>query len=603
MVSSVRDSLKRNISYLIVGPTLKVFEAFFDLLIPLFMKSIIDLSFNQPHDRVTSIIVSLIETFPKIHSETIINYCLVGGMFILIMGIVGFTTTMITQLLAAKCASNVGTDIRISLFNKVLDLNKKELSSISINKIQTIINSDTFQVQQGVMYFIRLATRTPFIIIGSLIFSIMLDYQIGLLFLILIPSIIFIIYFFMTKSSKQYLLIQEDLETLSSKVSDTISGIRVIKVFNKEDYEKNKFKINVDKYKKDVSIASKYNAFINPLTFALVTLIIILTLVSGSNKISENINNENNAFLPSTLITLVSYLDQIFLTVIVLTNIVIIFIRSLASSKRINYILSINPSIKNESNVKKEIKQKEEYISFNNVSFKYFDNSKEVLKDISFKLNKGESLGIIGSTGSGKSTIANLINRLIDSTSGEIKYKGMNIKEYSLNYLREETSYILQKAVLFNGSIKSNILLSNYDTDDNDINKVLGIALADEFVNKYPEKINYEVKESGKNFSGGQRQRLSIARGLIRKPELLILDDSTSALDLISDKKIRENISSNYPGLTKIIISQRISTISSCDNILVLDSGIQCGFGSHQELLRKSKVYKDIYDSQNRGEK
>ena len=600
MISSVKDSLKKNISYLIIGPTIKVVEAFFDLLIPLFMKAIIDLSFNQSHDKITSIIVSLIESFPTIHNEKIINYCIVGGLFILLMGIVGFITTMVTQFLAAKCASNVGSDIRLALYDKVLKLNKKEISNISISKIQTIINSDSFQVQQGVLFFIRLVTRTPFIIIGSLVLSIILDYQIGLLFLILIPGISFIIFFFMSKSSKQYLIIQEDLETISLRTSDSIYGNKVIKVFNKEIYENNKFRIDVEEYKKQANIASKYNAFINPLTFALVTLIIIFTLVIGSNQISNQNLVNNSYILPSTLITLVAYLDQIFLTVIVLTNLMIIFIKSLASIKRVNSILSINPSIINNSEIKKEIKLKDELISFDSVTFNYFDNSRPVLNNISFKLNKGESLGIIGPTGSGKSTVANLINRLIDSSCGLIKYKGIDIKEYSLNSLREETSFIFQKSVLFNGTIKSNILSNNQNATDSEIEDILDVSLASEFVSKYSDKINHKVSESGKNFSGGQRQRLSIARGLIKKPELLIMDDSTSALDLLTDKKIRENISKKFPSITKIIISQRISTISSCDKILVLDSGSQVGLGTHQELLKKSKVYKDIFDSQNK---
>ena len=278
----------------------------------------------------------------------------------------------------------------------------------------------------------------------------------------------------------------------------------------------------------------------------------------------------------------------------------IIFIKSLASIKRVNSILSINPSIINNSEIKKEIKLKDELISFDSVTFNYFDNSRPVLNNISFKLNKGESLGIIGPTGSGKSTVANLINRLIDSSCGLIKYKGIDIKEYSLNSLREETSFIFQKSVLFNGTIKSNILSNNQNATDSEIEDILDVSLASEFVSKYSDKINHKVSESGKNFSGGQRQRLSIARGLIKKPELLIMDDSTSALDLLTDKKIRENISKKFPSITKIIISQRISTISSCDKILVLDSGSQVGLGTHQELLKKSKVYKDIFDSQNK---
>ena len=595
MITSIKDSLKRNFILLIIGPAIKIIEAFFDLIIPLFMKAIIDLSFNQGHDKVTSIIVSVIKSLPKLNSNEIINYCLVGGIFILLMGIIGFSTTMVTQLLAAKCASNVGTDIRHALYEKALNLNKKEISDISINRIQIAINSDSFQVQQGVLFFIRLITRTPVIIFGSLLFSILLNLEIGLLFITLIPGVSFIIYFFMSKTSKQYLIIQEDLETLTSRVNDTIIGNKVIKVFNKELYENNKFKMNVDEYKKHVNIASKYNAFINPLTFSLVTIIIIFTLVISSTKSV----NSTNVVIPSTLITLVAYLDQIFLTIIVFVNLMVILTRSFVSSKRINNILSINPSITDNNGFVKKIKSKEEYISFDNVTFKYFENSNPVIENITFKINKGESIGIIGPTGSGKSTLAYLIDSLIKPSSGIIKYKGINLDQYSLKTLREEISFVFQKSVLLNGTIKSNILLNNINATDNEINHVLKISLADKFVNNYKEKIDHIVFESGKNYSGGERQRLSIARGLIKNSELLILDDSTSALDLLSEKKIRENISKYYPKLTKIIISQRVSSVINCDKILVIDSGKQLGFGTHNELLKKSKVYKEIFESQN----
>ena len=599
MINNISQSLKKNIAYLIMGPTLKIVEAFFDLLIPLFMKAIIDLSFNQKLDRITTIISNIIKSFPIVNQDPVINYCIVGGIIILLMGLFGFVTTMVTQFLASKCASNVGSDIRSSLYKKVLQLNKKEIASISLGKIQTVINNDSYQVQQGVLFFIRLVTRTPFIIIGALVLSIILDYQIGLSFLILIPGISFIAFFFMKKSSKKYLSIQDDLEIISTRTSDSIYGNKVIKVFNKENFENSKFLYDVNKYKKDSNIANKYNSFINPLTFALVNCIIIFTLILGSMQMSNGKVVLGSLILPSTIITLVAYLDQIFLTVIVLTNLMIILIRALASSKRVNNILSLNPKIVDNSSFDKQINIGDEILSFDSVTFNYFDQSDPVLKDISFSLNKGESLGIIGSTGSGKSTVGLLMNRLIEQNSGLIKYKGVDIKNYSLNSLRNEISIVLQKAVLFTGTIKSNLLSNNSIASDDLINKVLDISLSSEFVNKYDDNINHEVKESGKNFSGGQRQRLSIARGLISNPEVLILDDSTSALDLISEKNLKDNINTFYPELTKVIISQRISTINSCDKILVLDSGRVAGYGTHIDLLKSSNVYKQIYDSQN----
>lgn len=596
--NKISQILKKNLFYLIAGPTIKIIEAFFDLLIPLFMKTIIDLSFNQKLDNVTSFISKLINSFPTLNQNIVINYCIVGGIYILLMGIIGFITTMITQFLASKCASNVGTQIRLSLYEKVLTLNKKEIASISISKIQTVINNDSFLIQQGVLYFIRLITRTPFIILGSLAISIILDYQIGLTFILLIPGISFIVFYFMKKSSKKYLQIQEDLETLSFRTSDAITGNKVIKVFNKENYEINKFNTSADKYKKDAILASKYNSFVNPLTFALVTLVIILTIVIGSIQMSNKVSFLGISILPSTIITLVAYLDQIFLAVIVLTNLMVILIKAISSSKRVNNILEIKPQIVDISTITKDISTGDEIISFNNVFFNYFDSSDPVLKNISFKINKGENFGIIGPTGSGKSTIALLVDRLIECNSGQIKYKGIPIDKYSLFALRNEISVVLQNSILFTGSIKSNLVSDNKNITDEEINNALNISLSNEFVNSYSDKTNHKVSEGGKKFSGGQRQRLSIARGLVRKPELLILDGSTSALDLLSEKKLLQNINSNFPSMTKIIISQRISSIKNCDNILVLDSGKVVGYGNHNSLLNSSPIYKKICDSQ-----
>ena len=596
--NSFKQVIKKNILYFIFGPLIKIVEALIDLVIPLFMKAIIDLCFNRETSSLTKTISDFIKIFPIIHSNTIINYCLIGGLIILVIGLFGFLTTMVTQYLAAKCASICGSEIRSSLFNKILKMNKKEISLFSNNKIQTIINNDSYQAQQGILFFIRLVTRTPVIIIGSLILSFILDYKIGFLFLALVPIIIFIIYFFMGKSSKQYLFIQEQLETLSGKTSDNINGTRVIKVFNKENLEIDKFRMDAQKYVKESEKASLYNSFINPITFAFVSIIMILSVVIGSKQLENDDLLTNMNMSPSTLITLIAYLDQIFQTVIVLTNLIIIFVKSGASIKRIDSLLSFNPSIIKNSNFVKNINKGEEYISFENVSFKYYENSNNILENLNFKIKKSETIGVIGGTGSGKSTLALLIGRFLDSTKGVIKYKGVDIKEYSLTDLRKEVGISFQKPVLFKGDIKSNLLMANKKANEDDISNVLDIAMASSFVNSFDDKLNHQIIEGGLNLSGGQRQRLNIARTLIKKPELLILDDSTSALDLLTESELKKNINSFYPDLTKIIISQRISTIKNCDNILVLDKGRIVDIGKHDILLTRNKIYQEIYNSQ-----
>ncbi len=604
MVNKVSDTYKHNLLFLIIGPLIKQIEAVFDLLIPLFMKAIIDLSFSSSRDVITKTLGEFIKSFGMINpNNPQISYCFTGGMIILFMGIFGFLTTMITQYIASVSATNVGTELRNSLYKKILSLSRIERERYSMNHLLTVLNSDSYQVQQGVLFFIRLAVRAPFIIIGSLVISFILDWQIGLIFLACSPLIVIIIFVVMSRTSKMYLGIQGQLDKLSNRTTDSIVGSKVIRAFNKQEDEDKLYDKAASEYKAASIKVSKLNALVNPLTFAIVSISTCLVVVFGAVSMDKGIQFNGSVLMPSTLLTEVSYLELIFQTVVVLTNLVVIFTKSGVSIKRVNNILKIKPSIVNdEKQVTKNINKGEEIIKFDSAYLAFKEGGNYALKDINFSLNKGQSLGIIGGTGSGKSTILSLILRFADTSKGSVYYKGVNIKDYNLNSLREEIAYVPQKATLFEGTIKSNLKMANIDADDKKMEDALKASLAYEFVKKYDDYLDHQVLEGGSNFSGGQRQRLTIARALVKNSEILILDDSTSALDLLTDKKVRENISSLYPDLTKIIISQRVSTVSSMDKIIVMEKGSIVAFDTHENLMNNCPLYHETYLSQTRGE-
>ena len=600
---NVSTALKKNVWAYIVGPSFKIIEAVFDLLIPLFMKAVIDLSFTSDPNAIDPIskalgnFISLFGTW--VPGNPSLSHALVGGFIILLMGIVGLATTMVCQYIAAVAATRTGTDLRDALYRKILSLDKKTVEKIGQGKCLTILNSDSYQVQQGVLFFIRLGIRAPFIILGSLVFSFVLDWHIGLVFLGIVPIILFIVFNVMRKASRQYLVIQSKLDHLSTQASDNLDGARVVRAFSTMDFEKGKFANSTADYQKEAIHVSKINALINPLTFAIVSLATILVVLIGGFDMSNGVSFLGATLQPSTIITLVSYLSQIFQTLVLLTNLVTIFTKSIVSWKRCDELFSLSPSVQERKDAKVlTIAKGEKLFDFQNVSLSYEEGANKALSDIAFSLGKGQTLGIIGGTGSGKTTLVRLFERLIDATEGEILYKGEDIRNYSLETLHREIALVPQKSVLFKGTIRSNMQMANPSATDSDIALALKCACASEFVDKYDDGYDHEVEEGGKNFSGGQRQRLCIARSLIRNPEVLILDDATSALDLLTDRTVRENIRSTLPDCTKILISQRVSTIKDSDLILVLEGGKIVAKGDHETLLRTCDVYLETYQSQ-----
>ena len=602
MIKRVEESYKRNLPGLVFGPLIKLIEAVFDLLMPLIMKAIIDLNqYLTPENIPNSLSQGLayfIRSFPQIGTSQSISDALIGGIIILIMGIVGYSITMTSQYIAALTSTNVATEVRASLFSKILSLSKKEKDEYGSNKLLTILNSDTYQLQYGVLLFARLVVRAPFILLGSLVFSFILDWRIGLAFLAIVPLISGILFFILSKSRKNYIDIQGKLDDISTKSSDSINGARVVRAFSKQDDEISSFKKKSEAYQNKYIHVNKINSLANPLTFAITSIVTIAILFLLRETLLNGSDGEK-VLMSSTVIAEMAYLAQIFFVIVQLTNTLIDMSKASVSRKRINEVLSLKSEIVN-GNIDNEIMINEEapLLEFKEVYFSYKENSNNyALYNISFSLLKGETLGIIGGTGSGKSTIGHLIERFINPSKGTIIYKGQSIDGYNLSSIRKEIGLVNQKATLFKGTIRSNLLMGDEFASEEELILSLKRAEAFDFVSKYDDFLNHQVNENGNNFSGGQKQRLSIARALIKKPQLLILDDATSALDLLTDKRIRDNIS-NLNDITKIIISQRVATVSRADKIIVLDKGQVVGYGNNEELLKNCQIYQEIYHTQ-----
>ena len=596
MINKVSTAYKHNILIIALGPFLKIIEAIFDLLIPLIMKAIIDLSSYGGVETIPNPISRSLASFILLFNpdSSYIGNAIAGGLIILVMGIVGYIITMVSQYLAAKASVAVGTEVRSSLYSKILRLSKKEREQVSPSKLLTLINSDSYQLQHGVLLFVRLVVRAPFILVGSLIISFILDWRVGIAFSVVVLLIALVYLFVLRKSAKGYVEIQSNLDEISNQTSETTEGARVIRASNNQEYEDQKFSKKTETYQNKSIKVNRLNALINPLTFAITSIVLIVIILLLQNDLFST----NRADISTTIIAEMSYLAQIFFVVVQLSMVVVEITKATVSSKRINSVLSIEPQIVCAKNARTgEVKENKPVIKFDHVYFSFEDNDHYFLNDLCFEIRKGETFAIIGGTGSGKSTIINLIERFYDASKGSVLYKGIPLKEYDLSSLRKDIGLVNQKSSLFKGTIKSNFLMSNPNASEQNILDALKASEAYEFVSKYDNSIEHEVNEGGSNFSGGQKQRLCIARALIRKPELLILDDATSALDLLTDKKIRDYVSS-LKDMTKIIVSQRVATVQNADYILVLEGGQVVGQGKHEDLLKNCPIYQEIYQTQ-----
>lgn len=555
----------------IVGPIFKLFEAILELLLP----TIIALLINNGVSNNDS------------------SYVLKMGGIMLCMAILGFCGSLICQYYAARASQGFGTDLRNAIFLRISSLSHAEIDKFGSSSLINRITNDVNQLQLAVAMLIRLVIRAPFICIGATIMAMILDFKLSLIILSAIPFFTLILYFFIKKTTPLYKKYQKDLDKLSLIISENLGGVRVIRASAKIPKEKDRFKEGNNDLTYTSIHAGKISALLNPLTSLVVNVSIIVLLWVGAFQINVG------TLAPGTIIAFVNYITQILLALIVVSNLIVIFTKASASAVRINELLETETSIiENKGDLSKGFKKDSPSIEFENVFFTYNVASDMALEKISLSINKGQTIGIIGGTGSGKSTFINLIARFYEVTSGEVLVNGINIKDYPLEILRNTISMVPQKAELFTGTIEENIKWGNLEASEEDVIEVSRKAEAHEFIIKLPNGYKTKVQRGGANFSGGQKQRLTIARGLIKNPEILILDDSFSALDLATDAALRKSIKESFNDMTVIIVSQRVSTIKDADEIIVFDDGQVVGLGTHKDLMDRSEVYKEICLSQ-----
>lgn len=558
--------LKKNIHWVIIGPVFKLLEAIFELLVPLVIKNMIDIGINGDGGK---------------------SYLIKQAVLLLIFAATGLCSTLVCQFIASRVSQRFGTDVRNDYFKHINSLSFKELDYLSTSSIITRQTNDIFNVEKSVAMLIRLVIRSPFIVIGSTALAFVINPIMGIVFLIT-GILLFIIFFMIMKLTlPRNKKIQKSLDNVTTITTENFTGVRQVRAFRKEEYEVNRFNDETSKLASLQVGLGKISAFLNPLTFIVVNAAIILVMYIGMYQM-KTIN-----LSVGDIQALVNYLNQILIAIIAVTNLVTIFTKAQASSVRINEVFDMKSSINDGSY--EEGLDTDVAIEFKNVTFNYNIDSYPAVSNLNFKVYKGQTIGIIGGTGSGKSTIVNLINRFYDTTSGDVYLNGRNIKDYKLSYVNHNISTVLQKAVLFNGNVIDNLCYGKKNASIDEINHALKVAQAD-FISKMPDGLNARVLQGGKNLSGGQRQRLSIARAILKNSPVLVLDDSSSALDYQTDYKLRMAIKELKK--TTFIISQRASSIAYADQIIVLDNGKIDAIGCHDELIEKSKLYREICISQ-----
>lgn len=556
----------------ILAPLFKMLEALFDLFVPIVVAHIINVG-----------IINKDTTY-------IIGCC---GVLVL-MAIIGLLCSFTAQYFAAKAATGCATELRHELFAHIQELGSTEVDTIGTSTLITRMTSDINQVQNGLNLFLRLFLRSPFIVFGAMIMALMINVKIAVIFVVAIPVLSIIVFGIMRWTSPMYKKIQSRLDGVMGVTRENLSGVRVVRAFGKEEAEVKRFH-GANKDLVDLQIhVGHVSSLMNPLTYVVVNIGIIAILNSGAVAV------DNGVLLSGDIVALVNYMSQILVELVKLANLVVSLSKAMASLSRVENVLDTETSMKFvEQDMKEEAKETpEETIRFEHVSLKYAGAGDESLSDISFSVKCGQTIGVIGGTGSGKSSLISLIPRFYDATEGEVYLKGRPISDWSRESLRRQVAVVMQKAQLFAGTIRSNLLWGCADATDEQLWRALKIAQAEEFVQSKPDKLDEPVEQGGRNLSGGQRQRLTIARALVSEPNILILDDSASALDYATDAALRKSLKELPDDTTVFIVSQRTSSLQHADQILVLDDGNLVGAGTHSELLENCETYREIYESQ-----
>ena len=557
----------------VLGPLFKLLEASFELFIPLLVKQIIDVGI--PNGDTTFIIQRV--------------------LIMAALTFIGMVCSLTAQFFSAKAATGFSARVKSAVFSHIQTLSHTELDRTGVSTLITRLTSDINTLQGGVNMSLRLFLRSPFIVLGAVFMAFTIDVKCALIFVVTVLALSIVVYGIMLITVPMHKKVQSDLDKVTGAARANISGVRVIRAFGLEDKEQEHFSRSNDTLVRMQILAGKISALLNPVTFVLINLGLCVLIHQGALAV------DTGRLSRGDVVALVNYMSQILVELIKLANLIVQLSRALACGSRISSVMDITSSMKDGD---KEYKNTtgSAAIEFKGVSFRYADASEDSVKDISFKLPAGATLGVIGGTGSGKSSVINMIPRFYDATEGSVLIDGTDIREYSLNSLRERIAVVPQKSVLFSGSIRENMLWGRKDATDEEIKEALKQAQGYDFVMEKEGGLDYMVNKGGNNFSGGQKQRLAIARALVRKPAILILDDSTSALDYATDAALRKAIKEMKDAPTTVIVSQRSASIMHADMILVLDDGHAVGLGRHKELLENCKVYREIYNSQFGGD-
>lgn len=556
----------------ILGPAFKLLEAILELLIPFFMARLIDYGVKAGNS----------------------GYVFKIGALMILTAVIGAGSAYVCQYYASIVSQGFGTDLRNRIFEKIGEFSFNEIDMFGTTSLVNRITSDVNQLQFAVAMLIRLVIRVPFLCIGGLIMAMAINLKLSIILFIIMPVFAGTLYMIMSKTIPLYKNVQKRLDGVSTVVRENLSGARVVRAFARIDNERKRFgKVNRE-YAETAIAVGKISALLNPVTIVIINLGVAAVLWFGGVQVYSG------SMTQGEIIAYINYINIILSALIVLANLVITFTKAAASANRVNEVLAAEPSVVDSLNKNAFINgvNGEALIEFKNVSFSYKEASEYALRNISFKINEGETVGIIGSTGSGKTTLINLICRFYDVLEGTVLLNGIDVREQSQKELRKNIGLVAQKAVLFTGTVIENIRWGNGNASIEEIIEAAKIAQSNDFIEKLPDGYNTMISQGGINLSGGQKQRLTIARALVKKPKLLILDDSSSALDYATDAALRKQLKESTSNMTVVVVTQRIAAIKNADKIIVLDDGEIASIGSNDELLEKCEVYREIYNSQ-----
>lgn len=558
--------LRHYIKESILAPLFKMLEASFELFVPLVMAAIIDTGIKNSDKP----------------------YIFKMGMVLVGLAIVGFISALSAQYFAAKAAVGFGKELRGDLYRHINTLSYSEIDKIGTSTLITRLTADVNQMQTAVNLFLRLFLRSPFIVIGAVVMAFTVDPKTAIIFAVSIPLLAVVVFGIMFYSVPIYKKVQNRLDSVMRMTRENLSGVRVIRAFNHEQREIEDFDKCSEELKDMQLYGGKISAYLNPITYVIVNLSIVLIIYVGGLRV------DTGRLTQGEVISLINYMSQVLVELIKLSNLIINLTKSVACGNRINDVFKIKPSINDGSGIKTE---NDTAVEFDHVSATYAGSNEKSLDSLTLNVPRGSTVGIIGATGSGKTTLINLIPRFYDVSGGSLKVNGTDVRNYNVDELRKLVGVVPQKAALVSGTVRDNMKWGKPDATDEEINAALKTAQALDFVDE-KDGLDSKILQGGKNLSGGQIQRLTIARALVRKPEILILDDSSSALDFATDAALRRAIKSDTDNMTVFIVSQRFSTIKNADMIIVLDDGRVCGIGKHDELFESCEEYRDICKSQ-----